>query len=229
MQTNCVIDISHNNGHLDLSQAAKAGILAVIIKASQGKTFTDPMFPENVRKARTAGLLLGAYHFATGSPVDTQVQNFLNVITGAAPLIPVLDFEENTTPGGTTATLEQVREFVMSFQARTGRLPVLYGGSFLKESLAGQPDAVLSACPLWYASYTASAPHLPPGWNNWLMWQYTDGRVGNPPHTVPGIGPIDRSLFNADGPQVTSWWNDNTWDGNIVQAAADAATSDASS
>lgn len=216
MVSNCVIDLSHNNGHVNLSQAAQNGILAVILKASEDQEWTDPLLQENALKARNAGLLLGAYHFATGADPHVQAIHFLETIKAYAPILPILDFEQNTlkssTSMGTTMTLEQARDFVTDVTYVTSRIPVLYGGYYLKQQLAGKEDAVLSVCPLWLASYSPQAS-LPPGFDRWLMWQYTDGRSGNQPHTVPGIGAVDRSMFNCDAPQVTSWWNDNAWDG----------------
>src|SRR6202011_1161753 len=63
---NVVVDLSHHNGDVDLQQAATGGgILGVIHKATQGLTYTDPLYEENRDKASAAKLLWGAYHFGT--------------------------------------------------------------------------------------------------------------------------------------------------------------------
>ena len=64
---NVVVDISHHNGNVNLARAREDGILGVIQKATQGQSFEDPTYRRNRRKAEDAGLLWGAYHFATGS------------------------------------------------------------------------------------------------------------------------------------------------------------------
>ena len=63
---NAVVDLSHHNGNVDLQQAAGAGIIGVIHKATQGTSGLDPMYVTNRGKAQAAGLMWGAYHFATG-------------------------------------------------------------------------------------------------------------------------------------------------------------------
>ena len=66
MSINAVIDVSHHNGtRLDFAKAKADGILGVIHKASQGQANVDPMYRSNRNRARAAGLLWGAYHFAT--------------------------------------------------------------------------------------------------------------------------------------------------------------------
>jgi len=63
---NAIVDISHHNGNIDLQLAKADGIIGVIHKATQGTTGVDPMYQTNRAKAAAAGLLWGAYHFATG-------------------------------------------------------------------------------------------------------------------------------------------------------------------
>lgn len=46
------IDVSAHNGDIDFEKVSKGGIEFVIIKATEGGTFKDRMFVDNVRKAR---------------------------------------------------------------------------------------------------------------------------------------------------------------------------------
>src|SRR5882724_7752719 len=96
---NVVIDISHHNGNVNLQKAASDGIVGVIQKASQGQSNSDPTYKANRKKALDAGLLWGAYHFATGSDGLKQAEHFLETITGAGDdpkkVLLVLDFEPN--------------------------------------------------------------------------------------------------------------------------------------
>lgn len=57
------IDISAHNGTIDFGKVKKAGYDFVIIKATEGTDFKDSMFSDNLRRAREAGLKVGAYHF----------------------------------------------------------------------------------------------------------------------------------------------------------------------
>ena len=65
--TNSVIDISHHNCiRLRFDKAAADGIVGVIQKATQGEAYVDATFKRNRTAILEAGLLFGAYHFATG-------------------------------------------------------------------------------------------------------------------------------------------------------------------
>src|SRR5438874_1612604 len=95
---NAVIDISHHNGlNLDFNEARADGIIGVIHKATQGQANSDPMYAKNRDKARDAGLLWGAYHFASGSDGVTQAAHFLETIGDPTDTLMVLDFEPNPT------------------------------------------------------------------------------------------------------------------------------------
>lgn len=60
------IDISHWNGNIDFNQVKASGIDFVIIKAggSDRGFYKDSKFEENYKKAKAAGLKVGAYYFA---------------------------------------------------------------------------------------------------------------------------------------------------------------------
>lgn len=223
MPVNCVIDVSHHNGEIDFHHAAADGIMAVIIKATEDVKWIDPMMEENLFRARAAGLRVGMYHFATGADPAQQVTHFLNTIAPFAPVVPILDFEQNPTKSmttmGTTMTVPQAVHFVADAMVALGKPPVLYAGEFAKERLGPEgAGPVLSLCPLWYASYTTQV-HIPAGWIEYLMWQYTDGKDGIHPREIPGIGPIDRSFFNVETfESAAAWWDEHVWDGVIRSA-----------
>lgn len=200
---NVVIDVSHHNGNVNLDKAKADGILGVIHKATQGQTGSDPMYKTNRTKANNAGLLWGAYHFATGSDGVKQAQNFLNVVGDPAKMLLVLDFEPNLT--GPSMTLDEARAFVTHVQQETGRFPGLYSGHFIKQLLGSQKDPVLGQCWFWLAQY-GPTPVVPPNWDTWTMWQYTDGALGPQPHTVSGVGRCDRDKFNGTEAQLNKLW-----------------------
>src|SRR6266853_1328187 len=200
---NMVIDISHHNGDVDLVQAAADGIAGVIHKATQGTSFTDPAYATNKQKAADAGLLWGAYHFATGSDAIAQADHFLDTVDPDEQTLIVLDFEENTQ--GPSMTLEGARAFINRVNEQTGRFPGLYGGHFLKQLQGSRSDPVLANCWLWLSQY-GPKPVVPANWPTWTMWQYTDGKVGPQPHAVKGIGVCDRDQFNGDLDGLKTLW-----------------------
>lgn len=56
-----VIDLSHWQAPVDFSKAKEAGIVAVILKATQGSKWIDATFTQRFTAATAAGLLVGAY------------------------------------------------------------------------------------------------------------------------------------------------------------------------
>lgn len=165
-----VIDLSHFNTVSNFHEILESGICAVIHKATQGSDFTDPDYTARCTAAKNSGLLWGAYHFADGSDVTTQVEHFLAVATDTRLLIP--DVEPNRA--GSTMSLAQAEEFVTQIFNRTGRWPGIYCGYYLKELLAGVSATPLTNCWLWYAEYDVEQPIIPKQWAQWTMWQYTD-------------------------------------------------------
>lgn len=200
---NAVVDISHHNGNVNLVKAKADGILGVIQKATQGQSGKDPTFKTNRNKANDAGVMFGAYHFATGSDGLKQAQHFLDVVDSFDNTLLVLDFEPN--PTGPDMTLEEARAFVLHVNEQTGRFPGLYSGHFIKQLLGSNKDDVLGQCWFWLAQYGPTAV-VPANWATWTMWQYTDGAIGPEPHTVAGLGRCDRDKFNGNEAQLKKLW-----------------------
>ena len=200
---NVIVDISHHNGNPDFTQAAAAGIVGVIHKATQGLNYKDPMYTANRQKALDAGLLWGAYHFGTGGNGAGQADFFLAAVNPTPGTLIVLDYEPNTQ--GATMSLDDARAFVTQVNTTLGRFPGLYSGSLIKQQLGNNSDPILSQCFFWLAQYGPNAV-VPPNWPTWTLWQYTDGNLGPQPHTVPGIGACDRDKFNGDPDALRQLW-----------------------
>ena len=201
---NVVVDISHHNGNIDLGKAKAADIVGVIHKATQGTSMVDNMYQQNRTKAQAAGLLWGAYHFATQGDGAVQADFFLSKAAADPQTLLVLDFEPN---GNSTMTLDQARAFVSRIKDVTGRFPGFYSGSLIKQLLGGKPaDPLLSQCFLWLAQYGPAPKNIPATWPTWTMWQYTDGVLGPQPHSVDGIGNCDRDQFNGTIEALQELW-----------------------
>jgi len=198
-----VVDLSHWQAPVDFAQAKAAGITAVILKATQGTNWVDVTFASRFAAATSAGLLVGAYHFLDESEPALQIQNFL--LAAGECRVFALDAESNQI--GDTVTVAQTAEAAARLHMATGRTPLIYISRYgPDERGTGLPNSVLSRCPLWLPAYN-SRPICPPGWSQWLFWQYTDGSIG--PNAVPvaGIGRCDRSRFAGTVADLTAWWN----------------------
>jgi lysozyme len=190
---NNTIDISHYQSVEDTTSVKDADINLVILKATQGVGYTDPMYIENTGKLEAAEITCGAYHFGTGSDAKQQADNFL-AVAGHDRLL-ALDFESN--PSGTQMTLLQAQVFVEHIKDKTGRYPGLYTDQNTIKTIIGNDNAVLSQCWLWVARYGKQPDTLGP-WNSWTLWQYTDGTTGDQPHGVSGIKTSSETLCDRD-------------------------------
>ncbi|PRW62311.1 hypothetical protein CEP50_16010 [Actinopolyspora mortivallis] len=196
------IDVSNHNGSIDWNAVAGSGQKYAFVLATDGGTFTNPMFSEQFHGAKQAGLLTGAYHFGrpTGSAV-AQADRLMDTMgpTGdGRTLPPVLDLEVSPSTGGcygkTTAQMHTwTQKFLDRVQERSGQRGIIYASPSFWSTCMGGSQA-FAQHPLWLASYGVSQPSVPGGWNNYSFWQYTEkGRV-------PGIsGPVDMNRFQGSG------------------------------
>ena len=197
------IDISHHQGKIDWGACtpAKSGKQFIIAKATEGKTYEDPMFVQNVTSARAAGFQIGAYHFlrfGTSSPSD-QMANFVSKIRETGLLadkepIIALDIEEHK--GADYTLVGSMTEECVRYLKDSKITPYIYTRtSFWDKHVAVTPD-IVKECPLWIARWRKKSPllhELPRGWDSWTIWQYSDKG------SVPGItGEVDLNRMKAE-------------------------------
>jgi lysozyme len=185
------VDVSHLQNTVDWNAVRQAGKLFTFIKATDGITWTDPLFAMNWSGAKAAGLLRGAYHFyETDDDPTAQAENFLSVVTcEPGDLPPVVDFE--TIEGGqsTAQALQDLQTWLDVVAKATGRKPLIYTDSGFWNPL-GSPG--FGDYPLWVAEYGVQSPKLPTGWTSWEFWQYSEAGM------VAGISvPVDLDVFNG--------------------------------
>jgi len=207
---NNVIDISHFQTVTSFQQVKDSGIVGVIHKATQGRTFVDAKYHARRQRALNAGLLWGAYHFGVRRNVEQQVDHFLDTVNPTETDLLVLDFEPNPIGETGTMTLSEAERFVTLVNERIGRFPGLYSGqSFIRQKLGNNRATALRNCFLWIARYSSETPIVPPAWDRFTFWQYTDGNIGDQPHQVHGIGRCDRDKFNGNMDGLRDLWGIN--------------------
>jgi lysozyme len=185
------IDVSHLQNTVDWNAVWQAGKLFTFIKATDGITWTDPLFAANWSGAKAAGLLRGAYHFyETDDDPTAQAEHFLSVVTcEPGDLPPVVDFERIEGGQSATQVLQDLQTWLDVVAKATGRLPLIYTDSGFWNSLA---TSAFGAYPLWVAEYGVESPKLPTGWTGWTFWQCSESG------TVAGISqPVDLDVFNG--------------------------------
>lgn len=200
-----VVDLSHWDPAQDYDKVKKDDIVGVIYKATEGQSYTDPTYTDQQTAAKKAGLKWGAYHFADGSDVDGQVANFLEFAAPDPDEVFCLDWEDNPSGSG-KMSLANVKQWISQVEdalQRPGEC-VIYGGNTIKEALS-KPDEFLGSRRLWLCQY-GSTPALPPGWDAYWLWQFTDGINGPQPHTVDGIGPCDINSYQGTTDDLLAEW-----------------------
>ncbi|SRR6266487_27633 len=199
-----IIDVNHDNS-LNFTKLQEAGIVAIVHKATEGKTFKDSKYETRKKQARELGFLWGAFHFSSGVDPVAQVKNFLSVEDAQDPNIFIaLDWEDSTS--GDNMTLAQAQQFVLEVKDRTGRFPLIYGGHMIRENVKKE-NKILKNCPLWYQRYRETPLGIPMHtWPKFTLWQYTDGSHGPEPRKTPGASGADRNRFDGTVKQLRAAW-----------------------
>lgn len=201
-----VVDLYHGDAVTSFAAAAKSGIRGIIHKATQGTTIVDSAYAPRRKSATDAGLLWGAYHFATDADVDAQVRHFLRVARPDAATLVALDFEPYSNH---TMRLSQARRFLVMIEQKLGRKAVLYSGNLIKEQLGSKVDTFFGSHRLWLAQY-GPVPRVQRSWKKPWLWQYSGDGIGPGPHKVPGIpganGHLDLDSYDGTPEQLAMEW-----------------------
>jgi lysozyme len=192
------IDISHHQVIPESLVAAKqSGILGVIHKATEGKSYVDDKYAARKHLAADAGMLFGAYHFLRPGDMEDQAAFFVETAGLDPAMLYAADHED------ARVSLGELKGFLAAVNDIIGRPNgcVIYSGHVLKEQLGTKPDAFITAHRLWLAQYSSS-PSLPAGFTGFWGWQYTDKG------TVPGINPpTDLNAYDGTADELAAEWS----------------------
>lgn len=150
----------------------------VIVKATQGTGYENPLFRPAIDRAIGDGKLVGAYHYASGGDAEAEAHHFHDVISDyIGTAIPCVDWE--SIQNSSWENTEWVRHFVDAYHDMTGTWPMIYvQASAIWQVANCHPD-----CPLWVAGYRSDEPTWDvPGfiwstnpWDGYAIWQFTSG------------------------------------------------------
>ncbi len=216
-------DVSdYQGGSINWSSAKSSDSISFAwAKATEGLTVNDSDFTVNEANAKTAGVLIGAYHFAHPEThvglagADSEAAHFWsiakNYITnGGAYLMPMLDMETalTNTPTYTSITLSQwVNRWcfdIVNAAASNGVAvkPVIYTGISYSQTYL---NSTVTNWPLWMANWPASpnpqtgAPSSNGPWPTWTVWQYSDS------NSVAGpANGWDADVFNGNSTTISN-------------------------
>lgn len=133
------VDCSEYQGHPNLWAYAESSRhqKIVIMKATEGLTYSDPVFSDNYRRAKSAKLIRGAYHFARPQPgrsARSEALHFLAAVERAGgrrrgrDLPHVLDCEWSTL--SFYETLAWCDSWCETVRHYSGRSCILYTGNW---------------------------------------------------------------------------------------------------
>lgn len=196
-QKTVCLDISHWQTEPDYSVLTKAGILGVILKATEGTSYVDKTFANRFSRGLNAGMAMATYHFLRHGSIVNQMNLYLNTVVPRDGERMVLDWEDPAV------TADEVRQAVAYLQSDTRNIQIsVYGSSsFVRERVTSPQDPIAADTSLWVASYTsASQPSAwGTGWPDWSLWQWTDDCY------TAGYGPTDGNRFNGSAEAFLRW------------------------
>lgn len=178
------------------------GMLAVVVKATEGTTYTNPDYARVAGQARAAGLPLAGYHFLRhGSDPAAQADHY-HAVAGNAPCM--LDVE--TADDGTKATVSDALTFSSRLKSLGGAVRLVYLPRWYWQAL-GSPDlaplgrAGMALVSSNYTTYSDTGP----GWTPYggmapVVWQYTDA------HSLNGFS-VDMNAYRGTVEQFRALLN----------------------
>ncbi|MFD1466460.1 GH25 family lysozyme [Lapidilactobacillus mulanensis] len=170
--------------------AGRSDVDGVIIKATQGTTYVNPLCNAQYALAKQKGRLLGLYHYAAGGDPVAEANYFIaNIKNYVGETVLVLDWEsyQNSAWG----TIGWGEKFVNRIHELTGVWPLLYTG------LDGirQNKSLATKCGLWFAGYPDNRDswtvptfsyNISP-WSTYTLWQFSSSN-----------GKLDRNVAAVD-------------------------------
>lgn len=177
------IDISSYNGYIDFDAVKNFGIDFVIVRlggrgyGQEGVIYEDDMALYNLKEAKKAGLMVGAYFFSqaiTAEEAKEEADYCLDLLDGFYldyPLVfdwETIDSAENPrTENISPETLTECAKTFCDTVNEAGYIPCLYTDS--KKAYMKFDLSKLKGVDIWYAFYNDE----PDMYYNYMMWQYS--------------------------------------------------------
>jgi len=146
------IDISNNDGSVDVAKVASEGYEYIYMKATEGTTVQDAHMATFYADCKSNNLKAGAYHFLVGSSEpETQAANFYAKIKDYDwDLVPMMDIETN---------FDGLCDYVTRFMAAFKALSPLQLGVYTYTSFIDyltDIESTIKDMPFWEANYSRS-------------------------------------------------------------------------
>jgi LysM repeat protein/GH25 family lysozyme M1 (1,4-beta-N-acetylmuramidase) len=183
------IDVSHWQSVNSWNSVRGNGITFAQVKATEGTDYVDPKFEGFAAGAKSAGIVVGGYHYAHAGNVEPQVRAFIAQLLAAdllsaGNLFPMLDMESGDVRDTGNAF---VAEFVRVWRAITACPIIVYANLDWWTHVLDPGQWVAADVVLQIARYNGDPGN--PGWSH--------PRLGLHQHTNKGVvtgipGDVDR-------------------------------------
>ncbi len=198
MATTQGVDVSTWQGYnIDFNKVKAAGINFVILRAGYGKYISqkDPTFEGNYKKAKAAGLNVGAYWYSyaqTEADAQAEANVFLEAVKGKQFEMPLyFDLEERSQFNKGTAFCSKITEIFCGALEKAGYFAGLYISRSPLQQYINANTAKKYA--LWIAEYNSKCNYG----GSYGMWQNTST------FRVNGIGGnVDHDFCYVDYPTI---------------------------
>ncbi len=219
------VDISNNNGHVDLAAVKAAGYDGVILKISEDDFGLDDYFDtyaaENLANARELDLLVGVYTFlrpSKSSPAESigLLERALRRLGGLRRgEVIALDNEDPLYEGDQHVWLAEALALgadVFWF------LLWKYSADYYTSSRNLEHED-LARYPTWWAAYQDKLPQPQVGWGPIRMWQHAVLPAGS----VPGVvGECDVNIFYGSREDFLALGAPANWPASDSSTASEA-------
>lgn len=202
------IDLSVHNNTVDFNRVKAAGINNVILRCGftgYGKSHTlnkDITFEENYRKAKEAGLNVGAYYYAvalTEADADREAAFVLSLLKGKQFELPIYyDVEDSHDTSSSSVLSENMQNLgkskltsIVDRFCSTVESAGYYTGFYTSTYWVNQllDMSILNRYTLWLAQWSDKVTYT----GSYGIWQYTDSG------SVDGVsGNVDMNIIYED-------------------------------
>jgi len=212
------IDVSRWQGTINWTSVKGAGITFAWAQATRGLTSPNANFVPNMSNGKSAGVYMGAYHYAFPADSTAQVQAdyFWNLAgpyikADGKSMMPVLDMEIWTGHVGASSYTDWANQWCNAIVAKAAAVgvtvkPIIYTSA----CFACNFTTGIAQWGAWIANYNGQNPQTGTPWSacsgcnrwgTWHFWQYTDAG------SIPGIsGAVDRNSYNGTATHLASNW-----------------------
>ena len=171
------IDVSRWNGDVNYKAVRSVGIDYVIIQTGYGMEIgqKDPYFEENYKRAKSAGLKIGVYHYSyarTVAEAKKEAKVCLSIIKGKTLDLPVyIDMEEDSlTYLGKVNLTKMAKEFCNTVKKAGFSAGVYANANWFRNFL--DYNSLKKNYSIWLAQYNTTKDF------ECDIWQYSDsGRI----------------------------------------------------